>query len=77
MVDDGNSIIALGVVTAPSDLLPKHIIELGTKASHSRFPVVGENVDNVIGILLAKDLLPLIYHHSLNIRHCNTCNMSK
>ena len=48
------------VVTVPSDLLPKDIIELVTKASHSRFPVVGENVDNVIGILLAKDLLPLI-----------------
>jgi magnesium and cobalt transporter len=48
------------VVTVPSDLPPNDIIELVTKASHSRFPVVGENVDNVIGILLAKDLLPLI-----------------
>ena len=44
-----------------SEKLPPHeIIELVTKASHSRFPVTGENVDNVIGILLAKDLLPLI-----------------
>ncbi len=34
-------------------LLPK-IIETG----HSRYPVVGENVDEVLGILLAKDLLP-------------------
>ena len=44
----------------PAKLPPNEIIELVTKASHSRFPVMGENVDNVIGILLAKDLLPLI-----------------
>jgi magnesium and cobalt transporter len=29
-------------------------------ASHSRFPVIGESSDEVIGILLAKDLLPYI-----------------
>ena len=44
----------------PAKLPANEIIELVTKASHSRFPVTGENVDNVIGILLAKDLLPLI-----------------
>ncbi len=36
-------------------VLPR-IIESG----HSRFPVVGEDKDEVIGILLAKDLLPLV-----------------
>lgn len=48
------------VVTVPSRLSLDEIVDLVTKASHSRFPVVGENVDNVMGILLAKDLLPLI-----------------
>ncbi|MDX9875352.1 MAG: transporter associated domain-containing protein [Spongiibacteraceae bacterium] len=38
-----------------SKLLPK-IIE----TAHSRYPVVGEGLDNVLGILLAKDLLPQI-----------------
>ncbi len=38
--------------TELSDFLPK-VIESG----HSRFPVIGENKDEVIGILLAKDLL--------------------
>lgn len=39
----------------PEDFLPK-VIESG----HSRFPVIGESSDDVRGILLAKDLLPLI-----------------
>jgi magnesium and cobalt transporter len=29
-------------------------------SAHSRFPVIGENRDEVIGILLAKDLLPYV-----------------
>ena len=30
------------------------------ESAHSRFPVLGENDDEVLGILLAKDLLPLV-----------------
>jgi len=48
------------VVTVPAKMPIQDIIELITKASHSRFPVISENADNVIGILLAKDLLPLV-----------------
>lgn len=48
------------VVTVPAKMAIQEIIEVVTKASHSRFPVIGDNADNVIGILLAKDLLPLI-----------------
>ena len=39
----------------PKDFLPKVI-----ESAHSRFPVIGDTKDEVIGILLAKDLLPLI-----------------
>jgi magnesium and cobalt transporter len=39
----------------PEQFLPK-VIESG----HSRFPVLGDSGDDVKGILLAKDLLPLI-----------------
>ena len=52
------------MVTVPVKLPAKEIIQLVTKASHSRFPVVGDNLDNVMGILLAKDLLPLILNTS-------------
>lgn len=48
-------IISVNHDESPEDFLPK-IIDSG----HSRFPVVGENNDDVKGILLAKDLLPLI-----------------
>ena len=30
------------------------------QSGHSRYPVIGEGIDDVIGILLAKDLLPLL-----------------
>ncbi|MBL6752941.1 MAG: CBS domain-containing protein [Proteobacteria bacterium] len=52
------------VVTVPSDLGLNEIIELITKASHSRFPVIGETIDNVVGILLAKDLLAAMLNQS-------------
>ncbi len=43
------------------ELLP-HII----KTAHSRYPVIGENADEVLGILLAKDLLPQILQNDAN-----------
>ncbi|MCE3251401.1 MAG: hypothetical protein K0Q67_411 [Cellvibrio sp.] len=47
-------IVAIRLEDSPQEYLPK-LIESG----HSRFPVIGENIDDVKGILLAKDLLPL------------------
>ena len=45
----------------PEQFLP-HIIESG----HSRFPVLGDTGDDVKGILLAKDLLPLLLKSKQN-----------
>lgn len=36
---------------------PEHLIKIIVESGHSRFPVVGENRDDVQGIFLAKDLL--------------------
>jgi magnesium and cobalt transporter len=47
----------------PEVFLPK-VIDSG----HSRFPVIGENKDDVIGILLAKDLLRYYAGHESNVR---------
>jgi len=52
---------------APPDQLVKTIVESG----HSRFPVIGENRDDVIGIFLAKDLLDYYAkgnNHQFNMR---------
>ncbi|MDP0589617.1 MAG: transporter associated domain-containing protein [Candidatus Endonucleobacter bathymodioli] len=48
----------------PKEFLPK-IIEY----AHSRFPVIVDTKDEVIGVLIAKDLLPLIIENSkVNIK---------
>ncbi|MFT5211373.1 MAG: magnesium and cobalt transporter [Flavobacterium sp.] len=53
------TVVKLGQL--PEEFLPA-IIESG----HSRFPVIGESPDDVLGILLAKDLLPLALLEKLN-----------
>ncbi|HCS62927.1 MAG TPA: magnesium/cobalt efflux protein [Cellvibrio sp.] len=47
-------IVAIRLEDSLEEYLPQ-LIESG----HSRFPVIGENIDDIKGILLAKDLLPL------------------
>ena len=38
----------------------KESLPLIIKSAHSRYPVIGENADEILGILLTKDLLPHI-----------------
>jgi len=40
------------------------ILPIIINSKHSRYPVIGETVDQVLGILLTKDLLPQILHAS-------------
>lgn len=47
--------ITIDIGESNEELLKK-VLESG----HSRFPVIGDSIDDVRGILLAKDLLPLI-----------------
>jgi magnesium and cobalt transporter len=47
------------VVTVNADAAPRDILPIVIEAQHSRFPVIGDSIDEVLGILLAKDLLPL------------------
>ncbi len=50
-----SQMISIKASQSPREFLPAII-----DAAHSRYPVIGESLDDVIGILLAKDLLPLI-----------------
>jgi magnesium and cobalt transporter len=47
---------------------PEKFIPWVIETGHSRFPVVGENKDDVIGILLAKDLLSYYAGEEFNVR---------
>lgn len=53
----------IDIADAPSAFIP-FVIE----AAHSRFPVIGENKDDVIGILLAKDLLRYYAGEEFDVR---------
>ncbi|MES2606663.1 MAG: transporter associated domain-containing protein, partial [Pseudomonadota bacterium] len=49
-----SQVVTVNAADSPQDILPVVI-----EAQHSRFPVIGESLDEVLGVLLAKDLLPL------------------
>ena len=73
-----SKMISIKACQTPEQFLPAII-----DAAHSRYPVVGENNDEVLGILMAKDLLPLIGKQDDNfdlrnlIRPCNFVPESK
>lgn len=73
-----SKMISIKACQSPDQFLPAII-----DAAHSRYPVIGENNDEVLGILLAKDLLPLIGKQDDNfdlrnlIRPCNFVPESK
>lgn len=45
------------MVVLSADEPPEELLDTIVKSGHSRFPVIGEDRDEVLGILLAKDLL--------------------
>jgi magnesium and cobalt transporter len=46
------------------------VIDFALKTAHSRFPAIGDSKDDVIGILLAKDLLRLRGGQPFALREC-------
>jgi magnesium and cobalt transporter len=49
------------MVVVRLDMTPEEILPMVIESGHSRFPVVSDNPDDVVGILLAKDLLPMAF----------------
>lgn len=45
------------MVVVSRDANPDGLIKIAIESGHSRFPVIGDNRDEVVGVLLAKDLL--------------------
>ena len=54
------------MVTVKASQEPKAFLKEIIDSAHSRFPVIGDSQDDVIGVLLAKDLLPLALNNELN-----------
>lgn len=50
-----SQMVSIKATQTPREFLPAVI-----DSAHSRYPVIGESHDDVMGVLLAKDLLPLI-----------------
>ncbi len=71
------------VVFVRLEMTPEEFLPLVIESGHSRFPVVGENSEEVLGILLAKDLLPLAlgdkarFNMRENLRPCTAIPESK
>jgi magnesium and cobalt transporter len=51
------------MVVLPKDDSPNVLLKTIVESGHSRFPVIGEDRDQVVGILLAKDLLKHFGEH--------------
>ncbi|TNF98807.1 MAG: CBS domain-containing protein [Gammaproteobacteria bacterium] len=61
------------MVVIQRDAPIKTILKVIVESGHSRFPVIGEDVDEVVGILLAKDVLAFFSDENeteFNIREC-------
>ncbi len=58
------------MVVVDQDAPPREFLPIMIESQHSRFPVIGENRDEVIGILLAKELLRFTFseEENFNIR---------
>jgi putative hemolysin len=50
----------IDIVAVPRDIGLDRLIELVVDEGHSRIPVFDGTIDNIVGVLLAKDLLPLL-----------------
>ena len=48
------------VVTVAADARIEELLPIVIESKHSRFPVIGDDMDDVKGILHAKDMLPLL-----------------
>jgi len=63
----------IDMVCAPVDSSPEQIIELIKEHGHSRIPLYQDKIDNVVGILYAKDLLISMGENGGEIKLARIC----
>ena len=63
----------IDMVCAPVDSTPQQIIELIKEHGHSRIPLYMEKIDNIVGILYAKDLLIALGENGEEIQLARIC----
>jgi magnesium and cobalt transporter len=51
------------------DQTPEQLLKAVVDSGHSRFPVIGDTIDDIKGILLAKTLLPLLLKGAQQLAH--------
>lgn len=52
------------LVTIPSDATFREVISTISQSGFSRFPVIETSIDNIIGFLLSRDLLPVVERYT-------------
>ena len=57
----------LDIVALERTVSAQELIETITRAGHSRIPVYRETIDNVLGVLYVKDLLPFVMGNTIRI----------
>jgi CBS domain containing-hemolysin-like protein len=57
----------LDIVAVDRAIAPSELIDIITKAGHSRIPVYQQSIDRVLGVLYAKDLLPFVIGNTIRI----------
>ena len=57
----------LDIIGLERTVSARELIEAITKAGHSRIPVYRDSIDNVLGVLYVKDLLPFVIGNTIRI----------
>jgi putative hemolysin len=54
------------LVTVPADSTLDEVLDIFSRSGYSRLPVTGESVDDVVGVVLIRDLLPYAHRQRLH-----------
>jgi putative hemolysin len=68
----------IDIIAVPKEITLDELIDLVVTEGHSRVPVFAGTIDNIIGVLLAKDLLPLMANpHSIRAENFDVSTLMR